>query len=45
MKEDWLMSRELYKKQTWADLPDESTPISAERLTHLEETKIRIIRH
>lgn len=31
------MSRELYEKQTWANLPDESTPISAERLAHLEE--------
>jgi len=31
------MSRELYEKQTWANLPDESTPISAERLTHLEK--------
>lgn len=31
------MSRELYEKQTWTNLPDESTPISAERLTHLEK--------
>lgn len=28
---------ENYTKQTWADLPEQTTPLSAERLTHIEE--------
>ena len=26
-----------YEKQIWKDLPDETTPITAERLNHLED--------
>ena len=26
-----------YTKQTWADLPSKTTPINAERLTHIED--------
>lgn len=28
---------DLYEVQEWADLPDKTTPISAERLTHIED--------
>lgn len=31
------MPRDTYIKQTWENLPSETTPISAERLTHIEE--------
>lgn len=31
------MSRTTYEKQTWHDLPEEDTPISAERLSHIED--------
>lgn len=31
------MARELYEKQTWENLPSETTPLSAERLTHIED--------
>lgn len=31
------MARESYEKQTWENLPSETTPLSAERLAHIEE--------
>lgn len=31
------MARELYEKQEWEDLPSENTPISGERLGHIEQ--------
>lgn len=31
------MARQTYQPQEWANLPSETTPISAERLTHMEQ--------
>ncbi len=31
------MARDTYEKQTWENLPSETTPVNAERLTHIED--------
>ena len=31
-----MATRDTYTKQTWENLPSEETPLSAERLAHIE---------